>query len=168
VNYSIVRNAQWKLVRASRSVRGLDVGCSTTERYLVDVLEIDMYSTWSQWARTTYTNLKFKTSEWTDTYETSWLVLLMYNIKFSVTFNIGISQGSVQQGCTIFYNSRSHLIMLGAGRVMWSKFNTGDPQILGSKVQNWVTLVTWHPWFVHPCSKMVRISCYDVRIMIEW
>jgi hypothetical protein len=42
------------------------------------------------------------------------------------------------RGAQIFQKSRSHLKILGARRVTWSKFRTEDPQILGATVQNLV------------------------------
>jgi hypothetical protein len=49
------------------------------------------------------------------------------------------------RGATIFQNSRAHLMILGARRVMRSKFHTEEPQTLGAKVKNLVTTATWRP-----------------------
>jgi hypothetical protein len=50
---------------------------------------------------------------------------------------------------TIFFQkSSSHLKILGARNVTWSKFHTDDPQILGATVQNLVVRATWRPGFV--------------------
>ena len=51
---------------------------------------------------------------------------------------------------------KSHLKILGAWRVTWSKYHTKDPQVLGSTVQNLVATATWRPGFVHRCSKCKR------------
>ena len=53
-------------------------------------------------------------------------------------------------GAQIFHKSRSHLRILGTGRVTRSKFHTDDPQILGATVQNPVARSNWHLGFLHP------------------
>jgi hypothetical protein len=53
------------------------------------------------------------------------------------------------RGTQIFKNSRSHLIVLGATRVIQNKFHTENPQILGATVQKLVSLATWLRRFVH-------------------
>ena len=54
------------------------------------------------------------------------------------------------RGAQIFRKSRSHLKILGARRVIWSKLHREDPQILGATVQNVVAKATWHAGSVHP------------------
>ena len=56
----------------------------------------------------------------------------------------------------MFQKCKSHLKILGAWRVTWSKYHTKDPQVLGSTVQNLVAAATWRPGFVHRCSKCKR------------
>lgn len=54
---------------------------------------------------------------------------------------------------TNFSKSRGHFKILRSWIVTWSKFQTEDPQILGTKVQNLVARETWRPVFVHSCTK---------------
>ena len=42
-----------------------------------------------------------------------------------------------------FEKPRSHLKILGAWKVTWSKFSITDPQILGATIQNLVAWATW-------------------------
>jgi hypothetical protein len=53
-------------------------------------------------------------------------------------------------GAIIFQISRTHIKILGARRVMWSKFYTEEPQTFGAKVKKAVTMTTRRPQFVHP------------------
>lgn len=53
------------------------------------------------------------------------------------------------RGACIFQISRSHIKVLSARRVTWSKFPTEYMQILSTTIQNLVATVTWHPGFVH-------------------
>jgi len=46
------------------------------------------------------------------------------------------------RGAQIFHKFGSHLKILGARRVTWSKFQTEEPQILGAPTQNLVTTET--------------------------
>ena len=55
----------------------------------------------------------------------------------------------------ILQKSRSHLKILDARIVSWSKFCTEDPQILGTTIQSLVVMATWCPEFMHPCIKVV-------------
>ena len=57
-----------------------------------------------------------------------------------------------------FLKFRSHLKILGAKMVTWSKFHTEEPKMLGATAQNLVVRVTWRPGFVYPCSRLLKIS----------
>lgn len=66
--------------------------------------------------------------------------------------------------------SRSHLKILDTRKVMWGKFCADDWQILGTTLQNLVTMVTWCPgfmhlfsavWFYHKCVEHCR--CRTVK-----
>jgi hypothetical protein len=57
-------------------------------------------------------------------------------------------------GAHISQKCRSHVKLLGARMVTWSKFHTKDPQILGAAIQNSVAMATWRPGFVHPCAAL--------------
>jgi hypothetical protein len=56
------------------------------------------------------------------------------------------------RGAEILQKSRSYLEILGAWRVIRSKFNTKDPQTLGATIKNLVATQIWCREFVHPCS----------------
>jgi len=58
----------------------------------------------------------------------------------------------MSMGAQTFQTSKSNLNILGARRVIGSKFHPKDPQVLGATVQNLVTQVTWHLGFVYPPS----------------
>jgi len=49
----------------------------------------------------------------------------------------------------VFQKSRSYFRILGTRRVIFSKFLSEDPQVLGTTIQNLITCMTWHPGFVH-------------------
>jgi len=71
------------------------------------------------------------------------------------------------KGAQIFQKSRSHLKILGARRVIWSKFHTEDPQILGVIVEKVVARATWYPGFVHHCTTRfhllhIKTSCIQL------
>ena len=46
------------------------------------------------------------------------------------------------RGAQIFQKANSHLKILGAMKVTWSKFRTEGPQILGTRLQNVVATPT--------------------------
>jgi len=46
--------------------------------------------------------------------------------------------------------SKSHLKILGSRSVTWNKFNTENPQILGTSVQNLVVTAICRLAFAHP------------------
>ena len=54
----------------------------------------------------------------------------------------------------IFQKPRIHLKILGPRTVTWSKFHTGDPQILCCTIQNVVAQTTWCQGFTHPRLKV--------------
>ena len=58
---------------------------------------------------------------------------------------------SLKEWFKIFQKSRNNFEILGVRRVACSKFHTGDPQILGTNVQNLFATLIWPPGFVHPC-----------------
>ena len=62
----------------------------------------------------------------------------------------------ISRDAQIFQNSRSHLKILDAGRVTWSKLHTHHPQTLGSTVHNLVAVAIWCPRFVRTRAKIVR------------
>lgn len=56
----------------------------------------------------------------------------------------------------IFQKCRNHLKILGARKGTGSELYIDNPYILGAILQNLVTQVTWHLWFVHPWPTCVR------------
>jgi hypothetical protein len=54
-------------------------------------------------------------------------------------------------GTQIFKNSKSHLKILGARKVTWSKYHTEYPKILDATVQNLAVRAIWRLRFVYPC-----------------
>jgi hypothetical protein len=57
----------------------------------------------------------------------------------------GYNQGRFSQ------HARSYLKIQGLRRVIWSRFHTEDPQILGGSAQNLVATTNWRQVFVRPC-----------------
>jgi hypothetical protein len=84
------------------------------------------------------------------------------------TYSNGITWFILQLSCNVvtiftgsqkfFQKSRTHLKILGARRVTWSRLNTEDPQILGIVVQILIVTETWRPGFVHPWLRLRLIS----------
>ena len=58
----------------------------------------------------------------------------------------------------IFQKSSSHLKILGARKVAWSKFHTTDPQVLGANVQNLVAMASGISFF----PSLLRYIVYAV------
>jgi hypothetical protein len=74
----------------------------------------------------------------------------------------------------MFQKFWQHLKFLGARTVIWSKFHTEDPLILGATVQNLDAMTTWNPGFVHPWHKpLLLLRCslqyfmFDLIITFE-
>jgi hypothetical protein len=65
---------------------------------------------------------------------------------FNNNFNIILSS----RGAQIFQKSRSHLKILGARRVMWSKFHNENPETLCATAENLCVTASWPPGVVHP------------------
>jgi len=53
--------------------------------------------------------------------------------------------------------SRRRLKILGTINVTWSNFHNKGPHILDSIIQNLVSTVTWHLWFVHPYLSTLNV-----------
>jgi hypothetical protein len=71
-------------------------------------------------------------------------------------------------GAQIFQKPRSCLKVLGARRVMLSKFHTEDLQILGATLQNSVTMVTWRLGFVHPHINIsYNVALHELQLYKE-
>jgi len=58
----------------------------------------------------------------------------------------------MNMGAQTFQTSKSNYNILGARRMIGSKFHTKYPQVLGATVQTLVTQVTRHLGFVHSPS----------------
>ena len=58
----------------------------------------------------------------------------------------------------IFQKSRRHLKILGTGMVTWSRFQTDDPQVLGTTVHYVFTRATWHMEFMQALSVVIIYS----------
>lgn len=63
---------------------------------------------------------------------------------------------SYSRATQIFQKPGSHLKMLGARRVTWSRFHTEDVQILGATIQNVVAWRLWCIWICAPLRCSVR------------
>jgi len=57
----------------------------------------------------------------------------------------------------ILQTSGSHLKILDARRVTWSKFHIESPQISAATVQHLTAMATWRPGYVHLCRRRSRI-----------
>jgi hypothetical protein len=63
------------------------------------------------------------------------------------------------RGSQIFQHSRSHVEILGVGRMTRISFNSEDPQISGCTVQSLVAWANWRPGFVHPWFRSFLTGC---------
>ena len=61
----------------------------------------------------------------------------------------------------ILQKSMSHLKILDARRVIWSKFFTDSPQILGPTVQNVLSRATWRPVLYIPFYRKLTGTNFD-------
>jgi hypothetical protein len=73
------------------------------------------------------------------------------------------------RGAQVFQKSRSSLKILVAKRVTWSKFHFEDPYILGTAIQNLITMALWQLEFVHPSTH--QIPCcplQQINFTLQW
>ena len=56
----------------------------------------------------------------------------------------------------IVQKCRNHIDIVGVRRVTQSKSHTKYLQLSGTTIQNLVTIVTWHPGFVHPGYVLIK------------
>jgi hypothetical protein len=70
-------------------------------------------------------------------------------------------------GCINFQKSCSHLKILGAQRVIRSKFHTEGPQILGATVHNVASTTNWRPRFVRPWRTEISFADEAVN-RLQW
>ena len=61
------------------------------------------------------------------------------------------------RGTGIFLKCRRHLKILGGREMIWTKFHTEGPQVLGARVQNAVALATWHLEFLQSCTVACKL-----------
>jgi len=75
---------------------------------------------------------------------------------------------TLYRGTKIFQKFKSHLKILGASMVSWSKSHTEGPQILGALVQNLVARETWRPGFVQPwrCNGYTKAVSMEAIVII--
>jgi hypothetical protein len=71
-----------------------------------------------------------------------------------------VNMSPQNRGPQIFQKSTSHLKILGARKVTWSKCNTEDLERSGANVENLLARATWRPEFVHPCPKLLLFFNY--------
>lgn len=67
------------------------------------------------------------------------------------------------EGCPSFLNLFDHFKILDARKVIWSKFSTKDPKIVGTAVQYLVSRAAWLPGYVHPC-----VTCYITPYKVSY
>jgi hypothetical protein len=75
------------------------------------------------------------------------------------------------RGTQISQQTKSHLKILGAKRVIWNKFHTEVPQMLGAILQNLVATMIRHPGFVHPWFMLYTEPSLGTSLrshFIEW
>jgi hypothetical protein len=75
--------------------------------------------------------------------------ILVTDIKHNGT-QVPTFQKTLPTHVQIFQKPGSHLKILGARKVICSKFQPEDQQLLGITIQNFVATVTWHLEFLHP------------------
>jgi hypothetical protein len=68
------------------------------------------------------------------------------------------------RGAQIFKKSRNHVKLLGARRVIWSKFHNEGPHILCATEQKLFARAIWRPGFVRPCFLWTP-ACVYTRIL---
>lgn len=66
------------------------------------------------------------------------------------------------RGAQIFQTSRSHLGILGARSVIWSKFLTDGPQLLGAAINKSDATETWQP-----CTKLT-FQCKQLKKNLKY
>jgi hypothetical protein len=86
---------------------------------------------------------------------TSWIVCSINNLKVKYTCEMLFFPAMTWSSwCTTAPRIQRSPQILGTGQVTSSKFHTEDPQILGTTMKKGVTLTTWQPRSVHPCSSL--------------
>jgi len=67
-----------------------------------------------------------------------------------------------------FFQNHSPLKILGTRTVTWNKSHTEDPQILGTTIQNFVTMATSYLGFVHTWFKIIYgITVWRKKQLLE-
>jgi hypothetical protein len=72
--------------------------------------------------------------------------------------NLDFRRPQVRPGFHRFSDSGSHLEILCAERVTWSKFHFEDLEILGATVQHLVATAIWQPRFVDPWVRHLKVN----------
>ena len=66
------------------------------------------------------------------------------------------------KGVQIFQKCWRHFRTFGTRRVIWSKFQTEGPHVLGATTRNLVATATWLPGFVDLCMKHQFLSIVKI------
>lgn len=99
--------------------------------------------------KSSYRRMNRKTTRFVERYQRFGKLLLPPSQKRrNVRTSVRIYQSTAQT----FRKSISHLNILDAKRVTWSKYYREDPQTYGATLQNLIATSTWRPAFLYPCS----------------